>query len=81
MWNEKKHNLKGRVYVNEGPNAVFHADGYNKLKSYDFVIHGCIDRCNQKLLWLFVTQSNKYPDNIASYYLEAVDKYGANLLN
>jgi hypothetical protein len=72
----KQHKLKRRVYQNPGPNAVWHADGYDKLKPYGFAIHGCIDGWSRKVLWLFVTRSNNSPDNIASYYLETVDKFG-----
>ena len=32
----KQHKLKRRVYKNPGPNAVWHADGYDKLKPYGF---------------------------------------------
>ena len=72
----RAHRLRRRVYHNAGPNAVWHADGYDKLKPYGFSIHGCIDGWSRKLLWLVVTRSNNYPDNIASYYLEAVEEYG-----
>ncbi len=72
----KRHRLRRRVYRNEGPNAAWHADGYDKLKPYGFAVHGCIDGWSRKLLWLLVTQSNNYPDNIACYFLEAVEKYG-----
>ena len=71
----KRHRLKRRVYRNEGPNAVWHADGYDKLKPYGFPVHGCIDGWSRKVLWLHVTRSNNYPDNIASYFLEAIQKY------
>ena len=27
----------------QGPNEVWHCDGYDKLKPYGFAIHGCID--------------------------------------
>ena len=27
----------------QGPNYVWHCDGYDKLKPYGFPIHGCID--------------------------------------
>ena len=46
----KGHKLKRREYHNPGPNAVWHADGYDKLKPYGFPIHGCIDGWSQKLL-------------------------------
>lgn len=67
--------LRRRVYHNAGPNAVWHVDGYDKLKSYGFLIHGCINGWSRKVLWLVVTRSNNYPDNIALYYLDAVKQY------
>ena len=70
----KCHRLRRRVYRSEGPNAAWHADGYDKLKPYGFAIHGCIDGWSRKVLWLLVTRSNNYPDNIASYFLETVEK-------
>lgn len=27
----------------QGPNQVWHLDGFDKLKPYGFCIHGCID--------------------------------------
>ena len=76
----RAHRLRRRVYHNAGPNAVWHADGYDKLKPYGFPIHGCIDGWSRKLLWkrlwLVVTRSNNYNYNIASYYLQAVEEYG-----
>ena len=54
---------------------MLHADGYDKLKPYGFPVHGCIDGWSRKVLWLHVTRSNNYPDNIASYFLEAIQKY------
>lgn len=27
----------------QGPNYVWHADGYDKLKPFGLAIHGCID--------------------------------------
>ena len=43
-----------------------------------FAIHGCIDGWSRKVLCLLVTRSNSYPDNIASYFLETVEKYGGS---
>jgi hypothetical protein len=70
-----RHRLKRRVYRNPGPNYSWHCDGYDKLKPYGFPIHGCIDGWSRKILWLYVTQSNNQPNNIAMYYLEAVQQY------
>ena len=72
----KEHKLKRRQYHNAGPNAVWHADGYDKLKPYGFPVHGCIDGWSRRLLWLVVTRSNNSPDNIGSYFLDAVKTCG-----
>ena len=55
----RRHRLKRRIYQNkvfspflismmiitidQGPNFVWHLDGYDKLKPYGFSIHGYID--------------------------------------
>ena len=36
----KEHKLKRREYHNPGPNAVWHADGYDKLKPYGLSFYG-----------------------------------------
>ena len=55
---------------------MWHADGYDKLAPYRFPIHGCIDGFSRKVIWLYITRSNSYPDNIAAYYLDAVRELG-----
>lgn len=30
-------------FIIQGPNYVWHCDGYDKMKPYGFPIHGCID--------------------------------------
>ena len=72
----KEHRLKRRQYYNPGPNAVWHADGCDKLKPYGFHVHGCIDGWSRRLLWLVVTRSNNSPDNIGHYFLNAVKASG-----
>jgi len=72
----KAHRLKRREYRNPGPNYAWHCDGYDKLKPYGFPIHGCIDGWSRKILWLYVTRSNNRPDNIATFYLDAVEEFG-----
>ena len=72
----KAHRLQRRQYHSPGPNSVWHADGYDKLKPYGFPIHGCIDGFSRKVIWLYVTRSNNYPDNIAAYYLDSVKELG-----
>lgn len=77
----RAHRLKRREYHNSGPNFAWHADGYDKLKPYGFPIHGCIDGWSRKILWLHVTRSNNLPDNIATYFLDAVEEFGGCPVN
>ena len=51
----REHKLKRRQYHNPGPNAVWHADGYDNLKPFEFPVHGCIDGWSRNFLWLVVT--------------------------
>ena len=68
--------LKRRVYVNQGPNCCWHMDGYDKLKPYGFLIHGCIDGFSRKILWLRLSRSNNSPSVVANWYLETVKELG-----
>ena len=47
--------LRRRKYISSGPSAVWHADGYGKLKPYGFPIHGAIDGFSRRVLWLNIT--------------------------
>ena len=68
----KGHVLKYRICTSLGPNDGWHVDGYDKLKQFNFVIHGCIDGHRRKVLWLKVGKSNSNPKIIASYFMELV---------
>ena len=73
----RAHRLRRRAYRNNGPNDTWHCDGYDKLKPFGFPIHACIDGSwSRKVLWLYVTRSNNWPHNIATYYLDAVEHQG-----
>ena len=39
----KSRRLNRRIYLNKGPNYLWHLDGYDKIKPYGIAIHGCID--------------------------------------
>ena len=69
---KKKKKLTRRVYHSSGPNELWHADGYDKLKPYGFPIHGCIDGYSRKILWLQFVKSNNNPSIVGKLYLEAV---------
>ena len=60
-----RHRLQRREYRTEGPNHVWHIDGYDKLKPFGFCIHGAIDGYSRRVMWLEVGPSNNNPCIIA----------------
>ena len=44
----------------QGPNFVWHLDGYDKLKPYGFAIHGCIDGYDTRHILLYSIDNNYY---------------------
>lgn len=77
------------LFVKQGPDFVWHLDGYDKLKSYGFAIHGCIDglalypmheneynvyRYSRKVIWLKVMTTNNDPNVCLLPYLLSVLK-------
>ena len=71
----KARRLKRRKYRNPGPNYAWHIDGYDKAKPWGFSIHGAIDGFSRKMLWLKVCRSNKSPNVIADFFLNAVVEF------
>ena len=72
----KKKRLRRRLYHAKGPNFIWHIDGHDKLKPYRFSIHACIYGFSRRLIWLEIGPTNKKPDVIAKYYLDAVKQVG-----
>jgi hypothetical protein len=72
----KKKRLRRRAYHTKGPNYIWHIDGHDKLKPFGFSIHGCIDGFSRRIIWLEVSTTNKNPEVIAMYYLDAVKQIG-----
>ena len=64
--------LRRRVYRCAGPNAVWHIDGYDKIKPYGICIHGCIDAYSRNIIWLEACTTNNNPHVIAGYFVESV---------
>ena len=73
----RKKRLRRRAFHAKGPNFVWHSDGHDKLKPFGFSVHGCIDVFSRRLLWLEVGPTNKNPEVIAKYYLDAVKQLRA----
>ena len=72
----KNMRLRRRAYYTEGPNVIWHIDGHDKLKPFGFSIHACIDGYSRRLLWLEACSSNKDPEAIGRFYLDAVKQLG-----
>ena len=48
----KGHRLLRRKYSVPGPNFIWYVDGNDKLKPFEFAIHGSIDGYSRRILWL-----------------------------
>ena len=68
----RRHRLVRRVYMNLGPNYLWHIDGYDKLKPYGICISGAIDGLSRYILWLEAHVSNSDPRVIAGYFMNTV---------
>ena len=52
-------------------------DGYDKLKPFGFCVHGAIDGCSIRILWLEVGTTNNDPTVIAQYFISCVRGVGS----
>ena len=68
--------LRRRCYRSNGPNDVWHVDGYDKLKPYGLPIHGAIDGFSRKILWLKVCRSNNNPNVPAKFFIQSIRELG-----
>ncbi len=70
----RRHRLRRWRYGNNGPNAVWHIDGCDKLAPYGIYIHGCVDGFSRHTIWMRVSKTNKDPAVIAGYYVNAIEE-------
>lgn len=68
--------LRRRQYSCRGPNALWHMDGYDKLKPYGIAISGCIDGFSRYVLWMEAYTTNSDPKVVASYFIKTVSYIG-----
>ena len=61
-----------QLYFPRGPNWVGHIDGYDKLKTHGFNIHGAIDGFSCCILWLKVIRSSKNQSFVCTQYSDCV---------
>ena len=72
----KSRRLKRRAYYAQGPNFIWHFDGYDKLKPYGLCVSGCIDGYSRHIIWMNAYHTNNEPTLVAGYFLEAVVEFG-----
>jgi hypothetical protein len=65
-----------RAYFAEGPNFIWHADGYDKIKPFGICINGAIDGYSRKIQWLNAYHTNSDPTLIGGYFIQTVEKLG-----
>ncbi|KAI9513923.1 hypothetical protein NQZ68_038325 [Dissostichus eleginoides] len=65
-----------RGYVTAGPNQVWHADGFDKLKPFGIAISGCIDGFPRRVMWLRSGSTNSDPGIMVQHYLQCVSEFG-----
>ena len=70
-----KNRKRGR-YVVPGPNALWSADGHDKLAEWGFQIYGIIDAHSRYIIHVFVGLSNRTMIAVLVYYLMAVGELG-----
>ena len=68
----RKRRLRRRCYFANGPNYVWHIDGYDKLKPFGICISGCVDGFSRQIIWLKAGTTNNDPAVIAKYFLDSV---------
>ena len=67
-----RNRLKRRIYISKGPNYMWNIDGYDKLKTFGFAIHRCMDGYSRKIIWLKASPSNNDPQIIADIYIKCI---------
>ena len=69
-----KHRKRGQYRV-PGPNALWAADGHDKLAKWGFQIYGIIDAYSRYIIHVFVGTSNRTMIAVLKYYLLAVEEF------
>ena len=60
-----RHRLVRRKYRAQGPNYIWHIDGYDKLKPFGFCVHGAVDGYSRRIMWLELDHSYNNPTGSA----------------
>ena len=69
----KRNRLRRRLYINAGPNFLWHVDSYDKLKPYGICINGAVDGFSRMVIWLHAYTTSSNPRVISAYFLDEVE--------
>ena len=72
----KKQALRRQNFFSRELNWAWNINGYDKLKPYGFLKHGCIDRYSRSILWLPIISSNNNLEIVVKLYLGLVKSVG-----
>ena len=67
--------LRRRVYHTEGPNSLWHLDGYHKLIKWRMITHGGIDGFSRTVVFLRCSDNNR-AYSMLSAFTSGVEAYG-----
>ena len=67
--------IRRRVYHSDGPNCVWHLDGYHKMVRWRFVIHGAIDGFSRSVVYLTCADNNRATTALSAF-TNAVGRFG-----
>ena len=56
-------------------NALWHMDGYDKLKPYGIAISGCIDGISRYIVWMEAYTTNNDPGVIDDYLVSSAARW------
>ena len=73
--------IKNSYIFIQGPNWVWHIDQYDKLRHYNFCIHGAIDGFSRRIMWLKAFSTNRDPWIVAKYYFETIKVVKGSILH
>lgn len=71
---KRRNRLLRHVYLNPGPNFMWHVDSYDKLNPFGVCINGAIDGFSRLVIWLHAYSTNSNPQIIAGYFISEVQR-------
>lgn len=67
--------IRRRVYHSDGPNCVWHLDGYHKMVRWRLVIHGAVDGFSRSVVYLTCADNNR-ATTVLKVFINAVENFG-----